>query len=135
MALWHFVPVALAVVVVIALNLFVWAGNDTDARDLPIPEEAIYVAIAFGVWLGLLIFGLAFVVIAQILLGESFSEPNWGAVLFSGFVGTVVAVLVGAATIWYAPLLVWPICEVVGVMVAYYLAERFLARRDMRTAA
>ena len=137
MALWHFIPVFLGVVYVIALNVFVFGDNDTQARDLRPPEweDVVYIVIAFGVWRGLLISGLTFVLLAWILLGEAFSDPNWEPVLLSGFVGTAVATVGGAATVWFAVWLLWPIAEVIGAIVAYSLVELYLARRHLRATA
>jgi len=134
MAFWHFVLVGCAVIYVIALNLFASGGIDAEAREGPISAEALHVALAFGVWLGLLIFGLAFVVVAQTLLGESFLDLDLGAALLAGFVGTAVTVVGGTAMIWFTPWLLWPIAEVIAIIVAYCLVELRLTRR-MRPAA
>lgn len=123
LALWHLLlaPIAL---LGLALLLAGRPGNDP-------PDDLFYFDYVGFIYLAgaltaaaALLTGFIMAVVSFARLGKSFFHPNWDFVLLSGLLGTLATILIAALTVWFITLLAWPVSEVTGGFLAYYLVGR-----------
>lgn len=122
LAAWHLLltPVAL---VILAVLLAGRPENDP-------PDDLFYFDYVGFIYLagaltavaafftGLIMSGVSFA-----RLGKSFFHPKWGVILLPGLLGTLATMTIVLATVWFATILIWPIAELAGGFIAYFLVD------------
>src|SRR6266540_3400351 len=125
LAVWHLL---LAPIALVFLTLLLSGRPDNDP-----PDDLFYFDYVGFVYLagaltasGSLLTGFVMAGFSFVRLGKSFLHPNWNVILLPGLAGTLATTVVAGLTVWFMTIFQWPVSEVLGGFLAYYLLGRRL---------